>query len=177
MVDANGKTVSEYWHSGNLTLLALMDSGHGRQEILLAGISNGYRQATLVVLDPNAVKGASVEAARPELQIHGFGDAHERRRLLFPRSCVNRANERYNEVVEMAATAAGVRIAVRESVTWTGLQVWYEFDRTLHLVSATPDDRFVTLHQTLFSQGQIDHAFSKTEEQAFQQIHCLSGCE
>ncbi len=74
VIDANGKTISEYWHSGHLYALTLADlDGDGREEIVAAGISNGYRQATLVVLDPDRVFGASTEAARPEIQLHGMG--------------------------------------------------------------------------------------------------------
>ena len=76
LLDSNGKLISEYWHSGHLENLTLADlDGDGREEIVATGISNGYRQATLVVLDPDRVFGASAEAARPEIQIHGMGVA------------------------------------------------------------------------------------------------------
>ena len=64
ILDSNGKLVSEYWHSGHLEHLTLADlDGDGREEIIATGISNGYNQATLVVLDPDRVFGASAGAS------------------------------------------------------------------------------------------------------------------
>ncbi|MGB8261688.1 MAG: hypothetical protein WCE75_15100 [Terracidiphilus sp.] len=65
IVDRNGRTLSEYWHSGHLDHLALADlDGDGRKEIVASGISNGYNQATLVALDPN-------HAGAPPRRRHG----------------------------------------------------------------------------------------------------------
>lgn len=79
VLDAGGKLVSEYWHSGTLGHLTVADlDGDGREEIVAAGVANGYdHRATLVVLDPDRVFGASNEV-RPEFQIHGMGTAQER---------------------------------------------------------------------------------------------------
>ena len=98
IVDSHGKTVSDYWHSGHLAHLTLADlDGDGREEIIATGISNGYHAATLIALDPDRLLGASTEAARPEIQIHGMGVAAERIRLLFHRSDLNVAMEPYNQ--------------------------------------------------------------------------------
>jgi hypothetical protein len=101
LLDANGKTISEYWHSGGLNSMVLADlDGDEREEIIAAGIANGYdHQATLVVLDPDRVFGASTEV-RPEFQIHGMGVAQERLRLLFPRSDLNRALYQFNMAMD-----------------------------------------------------------------------------
>ena len=115
LVDANGKTVSEYWHSGHLDFLTLADlDGDGREEIIAPGISNGYRQATLVVLDPDKVFGASTEAARPEIQLHGMGAAQEKLRLLFPRSDLNKALLMYNQGSEASVHQGKTRLSVVE---------------------------------------------------------------
>src|SRR5258708_39019554 len=76
VLDSNGKTISEYWHSGGLIDMVLADlDGDGREEIVATGIANGHdHQATLVVLDPDRVFGASTDV-RPEFQIHGMGAA------------------------------------------------------------------------------------------------------
>ncbi len=96
LVNADGKTISEYWHSGGLSYMELADlDGNGKEEIIATGISEYDHQATLVVLDPDRVFGASTEV-QPEFQIHGMGAAQERMRLLFPRSDMNRALFQYN---------------------------------------------------------------------------------
>ena len=106
LLDSNGKTISEYWHSGGLGSMVLADlDGDGREEIIATGISNGYdHQATLMVLDPDRVFGASTEV-RPEFQIHGMGVAQERLRLLFPRSDLNRALFQYNRATDPTVRA------------------------------------------------------------------------
>ena len=118
ILNSDGKTLSEYWHSGHLEYLTLADlDGDGREEIVATGISNGYRQATLIVLDPDHVFGASTETARPELQIHGIGAAQERLRLLFPRSDMNKALSAYNDAAEAAVQRGVLRLSVRECLT------------------------------------------------------------
>jgi hypothetical protein len=178
LLDADGKTLSEYWHSGQMEPLAVMDPGGGRrEEILVGGVSNGYHQATLVALDPDNLQGASKEEARPEIQLHGFGEAHEVKRLLFPRSCINLAEEAYNHVVGITATRTGIQVEVRECYERLGCDVWYAFDGSLRLVSAETSDEFKTLHRLLFLHGQLDHPLNDSEEHAFQQIRCLAGCD
>lgn len=143
IIDANGKTVSEYWHSGILNHLALADlSGDGREEIIASGISNGYDQATLIVLDPDRVYGASSEVARPEVQLHGFGDAQERLRLLFPRSDLNRALSVYNIGQDMTIDQGRVRLTVWECSLTPKCLILYEIDKDFRLRSVTPDDQF-----------------------------------
>lgn len=94
--------MGEYWHSGHLPHLSVADiDGDSHPEILLAGASSGYRQATLIALDPGRVFGASSEMDGEALQIQGFRPAREKARLLFPRSCVNRALEESNRATRL----------------------------------------------------------------------------
>ena len=69
--------------------------GNGIPELLLTGVSNGYNAATLVVLDPLKMSGASKEEL-PKFQILDQGDPVERARLLFP-APANLARQKYNE--------------------------------------------------------------------------------
>jgi hypothetical protein len=125
ILDSNGKTISEYWHSGHLDHLTLADlDGDGRDEIVATGISNGYHQATLVVLDPDRVFGASTEAARPELQIHGMGIAQERLRLLFARSDLNKTLSVYNAAQEATIEHGRIRLSVAECLQPPSCLMW-----------------------------------------------------
>ncbi len=178
IVDSNGKTVSEYWHSGHLDYLTLADlDGDGREEIVASGISNGYRQATLVVLDPDRVFGASTEAARPEIQLHGMGVAQERARLLFPRSDLNRTSHVYNQSVEATVENGRTRLSVWECWPRPGCLIWYEFDRNFHLLSAQADDQFRNAHTEFYLKDKNNHPFSPEEEKEFQKVRCLVGCK
>lgn len=178
ILDSNGKTTSEYWHSGHLDHLTLADlDGDGRDEIVATGISNGYHQATLVVLDPDRVFGASTEAARPELQIHGMGIAQERLRLLFPRSDLNKTLSVYNAGQEATIEHGRIRLSVAECLQPPSCLMWYEFDRHFELETAYADEQFRTAHAQFYAHGQDAHQFSPEEQAEFQKVRCLVGCK
>lgn len=176
LVDANGKTVSEYWHSGHFEHMIVADlDGDGKEEILALGESNGYNQATLVALDPDRMGGASLEAARPELQIHGMGIARERIRLLFPRCDLNLATMQYNEGREIAFSNGVVRVAIEECQITPYCLEWYEFDSKFELRKVYADDGLRDAHAR-FYLGAAAHPFSAKEAAAFWKVRCLAGC-
>jgi hypothetical protein len=178
VIDSKGKTISEYWHTGHLFHMILADlDGDGREEIIATGITNGYRQATLIVLDPDRVSGASSEPDHPKLQIHGMGAAQERLRLLFPRSDLNRALESYNQGWEVLVENGIIRLTVRECMTPPGCLVWYEIDRNVHLITAYAGDEFRSNHAKFYANRKDAHLFSREEEAEFRKVRCLSGCK
>ncbi|HTW58377.1 MAG TPA: hypothetical protein VMD99_09610 [Terriglobales bacterium] len=179
LLDSSGKTVSEYWHSGALTSMVLADlDGDGRQEIIAAGVANGYdHQATLVVLDPDRVFGASTEV-RPEFQIHGMGVAQERLRLLFPRSDLNQALFQYNQATDPVVEQGIVRLTVLECMSPPGCPIWYEFDKNFRLIAAyAGGDAFRSAHARFYASGKNAHPLSAEEQAAFQKVRCLVGCK
>jgi hypothetical protein len=178
VVDANGKTISEYWHSGALTYMILADlDGDGRQEIVATGVSEYDHQATLVVLDPDRVFGASTEV-RPEVQIHGMGVAQERLRLLFPRSDLNKALFQFNWATEPTVERGSIRLTVTECITPPGCRIWYEFDKNFHLIAAyAGSDEFRSAHALFYQNGKDAHPLSAEEQEAFQKVRCLVGCK
>ena len=179
ILDSNGKTLSEYWHSGGLISMVLADlDGDGREEIIATGIANGYdHQATLVVLDPDRVFGASAEV-RPEFQIHGMGVAQERLRLLFPRSDLNKALFQYNQAIEPTVERGIIRLTVLECITPPGCRIYYEFDKTFHLIAAyAGSDEFRSAHERFYQTGKDAHTLSVEEQAAFQKVRCLVGCK
>jgi len=179
LLDSNGKTVSEYWHSGGFGAMVLADlDGDGRQEIIATGVANGYdHQATLVVLDPDRVFGASTEV-RPEFQIHDMGVAQERLRLLFPRSDLNRALFQFNAAMSPSVEHGNLRLTVDECTAPTfGCPIWYEFDKSFHLIAAfAGGDEFRSTHNKFYQTAKHVHTLSAEEEAAFQKIRCLVGC-
>jgi hypothetical protein len=177
VVDSNGRLMSDYWHSGHLDHMILADlDGDGREEIVATGISNGYRQATLAVLDLDHVSGASTEAARPEVQLHGMGTAQERVRLLFPRSDLNRALFMYNDALEATFEQGKLRVPVRECDVPTWCYVWYEFDAGFHLRSVTASDQLRSAHAAFYANQAGRHVFEQAEEAEFRKVRCLAGC-
>ncbi len=181
ILDPNGKTISEYWHSGGLPYMVLADlQGDGKEEIVATGVANGYdHQATLVVLDPDRVFGASSEV-RPEFQIHGMGLAQERLRLLFPRSDLNRALFQFNLAMDPSFTHSDLRLTVAECITPLppGCRIWYEFDKDFHLIAAyAGGDEFRSAHERFYQTGKNAHRLSPEEQAAFLKVRCLVGCK
>lgn len=180
LLDANGKAISEYWHSGGLTSLVLADlNGDGREEIVATGVSIGYHQATLVVLDPDKLFGASEEAARPDLQIRSMGVAQESLRLLFPRSDLNKALYQFNFAAQPTIEHGNIRLAVWECLTPNpSCGIWYEFEKGFHLGTAyAGSDEFRSNHERFYQTGKGAHTLSAEEQAAFQKVRCLVGCE
>lgn len=178
VVDNRGRTLSEYWHSGHLFHLEL-GSLAGRTEIIASGISNGYLQATLLVLDPDHISGASAETARPEVQIHGMGTPNETVRLLFPRSDLNRDLYRYNEGLAAIISPGRIQIDVKEC--WLtlpqGCTIVYAFDDHFVLLSASAEDTFLNAHREFYSKNKVEHPFNPDEEAQFERVRCLAGCK
>lgn len=176
ILDSGGRLVSEYWHSGHLANLTLADlDGDGREEIIATGISNGYHQATMVVLDPDQVHGASVEAARPEIQIHGMGVPHERARLLFRRSDLNVASAPWNEGMEATVQNGRIRFWTQEcSAPADG--IWYELDNQFRLIHLEAGDYFRNVHDEYYRKEKSPHLFSPEELKQFEKVRCLTGC-
>jgi hypothetical protein len=178
ILDSDGKTISEYWHSGGLSSMVLADlDGDGREEIIAAGVSEYDHQATLVVLDPERVFGASTEV-RPGFQIHGMGVAQERLRLLFPRSDLNRALFQFNVAMDPTVEHGSLRLTVAECITPLGCFIYYEFDKNFHLIAAyAGGDEFRSAHARFYQNGKDAHPLSAEEQAAFQKIRCLVGCK
>jgi hypothetical protein len=178
VVDSNGKTLSEYWHSGSLTDLLVADlDGDGREEIIATGNAHGYdAQATLVVLDPSRVFGASTEV-RPEFQIHGMGTAQEKLRLLFPRSDLNRRGFQFNYAVEPTVKNGKLRLSVMECPV-QDCPIWYEFDKNIHLIAANADTaKFRSAHDRFYQNGKDAHSLDAEERASFLRVRCLVGCQ
>ena len=179
VLDSNGKTLSEYWHSGGLFSVVLADlDGDGGEEIIVTGVAHGYdHQATLVVLDPERVFGASTEAM-PEFQIHNMGVAQEKLRLLFPRSDLNRASFQFNFAIEPAVEHGNLRLKVLDCVAPIGCPIRYEFDKDLRLIAAYLEtDEFRIAHDRLYQNGNDAHTLRAEERAAFLRVRCLMGCK
>lgn len=178
LLSSSGKLLGEYWHSGHLPHLEIVDlDSDGTPEILLGGVSTGYRSATLVALDPAAVRGASAETETPEDQIVGFAPAAEKARLLFPRTCINQVLDRYNAVGWLTVRPNGLRVLVweRRVPLLSRAGVTYALDRNLRVTAVTASGRLRSLHHELEASGQLDHLLTEQEVQRLAKIRVLRG--
>jgi hypothetical protein len=178
IVDSNGKTVSEYWHSGHLDSFMLADPEEkGNEEIIASGINNGYHQATVIILDPERVAGASTELERPDVQIHGMGKGEEKARLIFPRSDLNRQLMPYNEAEEAVVGHGRIRVPVHECDLRPSCDIGYEFDSHLHLLAVEPYDAFASARREFYAKTPgAELRITQTMIFEYEKVRCLAGC-
>ena len=178
VIDPGGSTLAEYWHSGGLHDLIITDlEGSGKQEIIATGVAHGYgSQATLVVLDPDRLAGASKEV-KPEYRMPGMKTAQERLRFLFPRSDLNRASFSYNYAAAPTIQNGRLSVSVMECLAPIGCPVHYEFDKYFNLIAVYPEnEEFRNSHDRLYRTGNDAHLLNADEEGALLKVTCLTGC-
>ncbi len=176
-LDLDGNVKSQYWHSGHLAHLASADiDGDGVPEVLAGGVNNGYRKATLVVLDLRSIVGASTQPPGDRRQIQNVPTGTEKTVIFFPQSCITQLNAEYNRVYHVRVYDDSIQVFVMEDVSESHPRapyIIYSFDRSLHLVRVTVSDQFVSWHKTLESQGKLHHHYSEKEAEAFYNIEVL----
>jgi hypothetical protein len=157
----HGKLLSEYWHAGHLPCVTHADlDADGSEEVLLAGVNNGYGQATLVVFDSADISGASRQIGRRWL---GIPTGSERDVVLFPRTCLSELKP-HSRAVDMRLIPPGrMMVVVSEDIAEAGTDglILYELDYHLNVLSAESDTRFRTLHRQRELAG--GHAWSGDE--------------
>ena len=156
LLSAEGKELAEYWHSGHLQAILTADrNGDGRDEIYLGGVSNSYRRATLVVLDPVTMAGASREE-NSDYQIQGFPAPVEIARLLFRRTRVGaEGSSDYNIVANLMLQGDFLNVHIAEETDKTHpAMVYLNLNRSLHVTSASANDALMKRHRERFSSAQ-----------------------
>jgi hypothetical protein len=140
-IDTQGTVRGEYWHPGHLLHMAQADlDGDGKEEVLLAGVNNGYHTATLVVLEPGKMSGRVTpqEMQDPRFRLLDMAAAHEKVVILFPRSCLSQG-QRYTRANGLWLSPDRIRVDVNESTLDTSRDpgFYYEFDNKLDVVAVT----------------------------------------
>jgi hypothetical protein len=173
LLSAGGRLLREYWHSGGLTHLEIADlDGDGVSEIYLAGISNSTGSATLVVLDPDAMEGASAEEDR-DYQLQGFAPGRERARILFPRSCMSRKFEKWSQVGWLFMQPDTIAVEAIERTVSRAPGIIFHLTKALKLEKVVLEDSFRIAHTEMHAAGQLDHKLTPQEEAEFRNIRVL----
>jgi len=167
LLSSDGRLISEYWHSGHLVPSGdrpdVLDlDGDGRKELLLGGVSNGNKAATLVVLDQDSIRGVSQEENQ-DYQILGMPPANERCRILFARSCLNRQFDVFNRTCSVSSLPGNILIGVEElpGPENAGVAILFFFDGSLRLQKADVLEQFKMRHQALFEEGRVHHRYNE----------------
>jgi excisionase family DNA binding protein len=161
LLDTSGRPVREYWHSGDFTQLLIEDlDGDGREEAYLGGVSNAHRAATIVVLDPASMTGASREPD-PAFQLQGFAPGKALRRLLLGRTCINEKDALYNVVHEFNLTPEAFIVDVHEKFNPYTLSSFLHFDQKLRLQRVEVSSQLVGEHEQMERDRRVAHPLAQ----------------
>lgn len=153
-LDAGGRLLREYWHPGHLQAMALYDvDADGKLELLLAGVNNARKQATLVALDPSQAAGAARETS-PDYTFSEIPAATEIARLFFPVSTLTGIG-RYNRASSIDTTADRITVHVMEQLLPERATVFYEFGPGLKPLGFSVGDDFAALLRTESPQTSL----------------------
>lgn len=161
VLSADGHLQREYWHSGHIggnprTLQIADLNGNGVSELYLGGVNNSRTQATLVVLDPDSMEGASSEERG--YQLDNFPAGVEIARLFFERTCISSKLQEYNQVNRIVADPDGLEVSVLESYTEpAGPLILNSLLPNLTLKNQTLSDGFIAVHNRMRSESKLDH--------------------
>ena len=170
VLDAEGKLIGEYWHSGHLVAMTVTGSVSDDQcELVLAGVNNGFGQATLVVLDPNNLNGASAQRPGDPYQLKGMARGSEKAVVLFPRSCISDLYGPFNLARQLSVTPSSIEVVVSENYGTQGPYVVYHLDRALAVMAVDLSVEYKSKHREFELEGKFDHPATSLEADRLKQ--------
>ncbi len=170
ILDNNGRLLGEYWHLGRLDVIEVADiNGDGLEEILLAGVDEVQRRATLVVLEPRRIAGSRpLQAAAPS-DLANLPKGIERAVVLFPRTSLNRKLEQFNSAYEVALVDGSIQVLVKEHMQGDPPYLLYTFRKDLNLVSVEASVSLRNRYRDLKATRLLDQELSDAELEALRQ--------
>lgn len=174
VLSPRGEVRGEYWHSGHISYgEAARLEGREGPDLLLAGVSNSYKTATLIALDPANLQCASDETEHPDYQLDPPGRNCELARIVFPRTCISRKFDPYSRPSGVYVFPDYIQFGTLERFGRSDCFTQYLFDTGLSLRSAEVIDSFLAYHRELEAAGLLDHPFSESEARALSRIRIL----
>jgi hypothetical protein len=164
VLDRAGKLRAEYWTAGRSDHVAVGDlNADGESEIYSAGVSPRDGGAVLGVLDARRL----LSGPTPQRTIAPASNMTEpevaRARVVFPRTCINRAVDVTNRANRLEINASSIQITVGERQGDPSVWVRYTLDGSLQVMDVQVSEQFRSVHRQLESAGQLDHALSEEE--------------
>lgn len=164
LLDGKGRVTGEYWHSGHIVRVATMDlDDDGEPEILAEAISNHDGLVSLIVLDPRDLRGCSKLPEGAGTQLQGCAEAHEKARILFPRTCASRT-EAHTWGEGLAIEGEHIVVRVRHQTGAMMSEIIHKLDRRLDLVDCIWSPYMRTLHREMEVKGLVNHLLTAEEE-------------
>jgi hypothetical protein len=150
VLDPAGKTIGEYWSSGQFIDIVVHDlDGDGKPEIIAGGTNNEYRSGVLAVFKPDRIHGASPQTL-DHYECRGLDPGTQEFFVLLPRTDVD-VVETYQESVAAVEVLENDRIS---AVTlFSG--IYYEFGFDFRTVEVRSGHRFERLHALAAAEGKV----------------------
>ncbi len=153
LLDAGGKPVGEYWHSGQLNDYAIADlDKDGRQEIILAGLNNEYRTGCLLAFSPARIEGGSPQR-KEEFICRDLKPGSEIYYVLFPRTDVDLVQATV-EAVGRISLLSGDKL--QTEMLYSG--IFYILDTKLAVADIIISHSFMQMHREALEARHITSA-------------------
>ena len=163
VLDPEGHVIGEYWNTGYLWTLDVIDvDGDGQDEIALGGINNVHHGPALAIVDHDLKRAISPV---PDGFAPSFERGRERAYVLLPRTDaadVLGVDSRVKKVVRSAEDHLEVSLEIADG-SHTSERLYY-LDRRLHPQRLDFLENFVALHKRLEQEGRLDHALDESEK-------------
>ena len=169
LLSTDGRVLREYWHSGHLNHAIVLDGG---TRVLLGGVNNAAKAATLVSLDPDTMNGASVEQDL-DYQLEGFAPGAELARLIFPRSDLNKRLEPYVIMDSLWKRGEEVTALINQRLPPRSADLYYHFNLDLTLRTMVVGSGFEQNHAELFANRVLDHGLNPGEIGELRQLRVV----
>jgi hypothetical protein len=179
--DATGNLQAEYWNGGAISALATGTFG-GRRLVLIGGDANEGHGATVAVFEEGRVGGGNVggDAAHT---CTSCGPVQAEAIFLFPRQDVGRVAQSESKVSQIAVKdEAEIQVDVEyyhaEVPGFAGVNhavANFFFDAALTLEHAEHSAQYRLVHDFLWKEQKIDHAYGDKDRAEVRQILRWAG--
>jgi DNA-binding winged helix-turn-helix (wHTH) protein len=165
-LDSAGHLRADYWHPGSVDHLLILRDLKGSPRLIAAGVNNGEHQATLVELDPFAMKGASTPFSMKDqtFKLLDMPEAHEDLVVLFPRTCLSEGAP-YTRIGSIDPHDGGFLASEFEDYKGSSNRlIYYDFDSSLRLTRAFLSSQFREEHMKLEQAGLVNHSWRQDQD-------------
>lgn len=150
VLDINGNIQGEFWNSGYMIDIVFNDfNGDGRNEIVVSGVNNEYKQGFLAVFDSNDIRGASPQQ-NDEYICRDFEPSSAKYYIRLPRTDVDLLEEE----LEFCSNLFLLKNGNISTITRSSNLI-YEFNSNFEIVNVGTSNRFQFKHRKAVREGKI----------------------
>jgi hypothetical protein len=157
VLDGSGRRLGTFVQSGHIRELAVVDGPAGSL-VLIGGIANAYRGASLAVLDATSIAGHSPVPAGSPYECTSCPEGSPLRYFVFPPSEITAASgQPYNFLVKLRSMGNEIEAMTRESNPgFPVAEQVFRFTWDFTLLHAQASDSWAA-HEALERAGKLDH--------------------